>query len=202
MHEISVWNPKGGQGKTTFAINLCYLAVKERGMRALLIDCDHQGSATAYAQNGKLPFEVIRELPKTKPDVDLVITDHQATDWEIPLAPLILMPTRPGRDQMRTTLQAQKLALATDPAPRIITVLTDYNTTRKEERAAFEQMQRDGAFCIPTSGVFSRASAQYQSIFDDAAEGHKLEERRVDFRHILTALGVVATVTEEAEAVA
>jgi chromosome partitioning protein len=190
VHIISVWNPKGGQGKTTFAINLCALAAKERGMRALLVDTDHQGSAAAYAQNGKLPFEVVRELPSKRPDVDLVVIDHQATDWELPKADLIVMPTRPGRDQWRTTKEARRRAL--EAGKRVVTVLTDYQVIRPEERRVYELLEKEGAFCIPSSGVFSRASAKYQSIFDDNAEGHKLAERQKEIRHLLTALGVVA----------
>jgi chromosome partitioning protein len=44
---ISAYSIKGGVGKTALAVNLAY-AVRERGLRALLIDLDPQGAAAFY----------------------------------------------------------------------------------------------------------------------------------------------------------
>ena len=47
-HTISVYNPKGGTGRTTLAVHLAdYLAT--RGARLLLRDADPQGSALGWA---------------------------------------------------------------------------------------------------------------------------------------------------------
>lgn len=43
---IAVANQKGGVGKTSTCVNLTY-ALKKRGRRVLLVDCDAQGNATS-----------------------------------------------------------------------------------------------------------------------------------------------------------
>jgi chromosome partitioning protein len=58
MQVITVSGLKGGSGKTTTAVNVaCALASK--GRRVLLLDCDPQGSATAWAEPGALPIKVV-----------------------------------------------------------------------------------------------------------------------------------------------
>jgi chromosome partitioning protein len=42
---IAVANQKGGVGKTTTCVNLT-CALKKRGRRVLLVDCDPQGNST------------------------------------------------------------------------------------------------------------------------------------------------------------
>ena len=47
MHVISIYNMKGGVGKTAAAVNLAYLAAAE-GRRTLIWDLDPQGAASFY----------------------------------------------------------------------------------------------------------------------------------------------------------
>ena len=53
---ISIWNPKGGQGKTMLAINLAAAAVMKLGLKSLLICQDQQGTSMLYFKAGNLPF--------------------------------------------------------------------------------------------------------------------------------------------------
>ena len=55
MKVVSVWNPKGGQGKSMIAINLAAAAV-EIGLKPLVIDTDLQGTSMLFHQAGNLPF--------------------------------------------------------------------------------------------------------------------------------------------------
>lgn len=59
MSIISVCGRKGGCGKTTVAVHLA-AEFAARGLTSVLVDCDIQGSATYWAEPGKLPMPVKR----------------------------------------------------------------------------------------------------------------------------------------------
>jgi chromosome partitioning protein len=109
MKIVAVWNPKGGVGKSVLAVNLAAAAC-ELGIKTLVIDEDQQGMALAYGKAGNVPFTVVGKSPKNRPDADLVVIDHQASDWNIPKAPLLLMPTKPARGDYRTYATARAMA--------------------------------------------------------------------------------------------
>jgi len=160
---ISVWNPKGGQGKSMLSINLAAAAV-ELGLKPLLICRDQQGTSILYFKAGNLPFNVIDVIPANKPDADIVIFDHQASDWEVPTNHLIVMPLKPARDQYATYIDAYKRAELV--GKRIITIVTDGQEHRTNEKETTNYLKNKGAFVIPSSGVFSRAASDYLTIFD------------------------------------
>jgi chromosome partitioning protein len=200
MHFISVWNPKGGQGKSTIALNLCAAATVEFGLKCLLIDDDPQGTSMAFYQNGRLPFAVIPDVPNERPDADLVMIDHRAGDWDIPQPQVILMPTRAGREQFRTYSTAAKRA--EDAGKTVLTVLTEWNSQRKQERELAEYLEGQGAFSIPATGVFTKASENYRTIFDEEmGTAYKIKARRDEFKRILGRL-MMQDQTEIAQEVA
>ena len=98
MKIASIWNPKGGQGKSMISINLAAAAV-EIGLKPIVIDRDEQGTSMLYYQAGNLPFPVLPNYPKNAPDVDLVLVDHMANDRDIPAPPLLVIPVMPKRSQ-------------------------------------------------------------------------------------------------------
>ena len=94
MTIISLYNLKGGVGKTASCVNLAYLAAKN-GYRTLLWDIDPQGSASFYFQ-GKLklkggikkllsPDTDLREavLPTVYDNLDLISADLSAKSTDI-----------------------------------------------------------------------------------------------------------------------
>ncbi len=183
---VNIWNPKGGQGKSMIAVNLAAAAV-EMGLKPLVICQDPQGTSSMMHEGGRMPFEVISHIPKGKPDVNLVLIDHQASDWELPKGRFFLMPVKPARSQYKTYVDARKLA--ENAGKQIITVVTDTQHHRKEERETAKRLVEKGALEIPASGVFSRADAQLLTIFDEEMnKAYKIKERRGDFLKILGAV--------------
>lgn len=183
---VSIWNPKGGQGKSMLAINLAAAAL-EMGIKPLVICQDQQGTSINYYKAGNLNFEVVSRIPDTRPDADIIFFDHQASDWEVPDANLLVMPLKPARDQYATYIDANKRAKAKNK--NIITVVTDGQAHRASEKQTTDYLRGQGAFVIPSSGVFSRASEEYRSIFDPSLnKAYKVGERRREISAILGAI--------------
>lgn len=180
---ISIWNPKGGQGKSTLAINLAAASV-ELGLKPLVICQDPQGTSLLYYRSGSLPFEVVDSVPNNRPEADIVIFDHQASDWEVPANNLIIMPLKPARDQYATYIDAYSRAELLKR--RIITVVTDGQEHRASEKQTMDYLKKKGAFIIASSGVFSRAASEYITIFDQKMnKTYKIKERRMEINKIL-----------------
>lgn len=183
---VAVWNPKGGQGKSMLALNLAAAAC-EMGLKPLVVDQDQQGTAMLYFKSGNLPFQVVPEVPAERPNVDIVIFDHQASDWELPDTRLLVMPLKPARDQFATYMDAFKRA--GKAGKNIITVVTDGQTHRASEKEVMTALKDEGAFIIPSSGVFSRAAAEYKTIYDESMNrAYKVGERRREISRILGAI--------------
>jgi chromosome partitioning protein len=183
---VSIWNPKGGQGKSTLAINLAAASV-ELGLKPLIICQDPQGTSLLYYKSGNLPFEVVDSVPTDRPDADIVIFDHQASDWEVPKNRLIVMPLKPARDQYATYIDAYRRAELLDK--KIITVVTDGQEHRANEKDTIDYLKSKGACVIPSSGVFSRAASEYITIFDQKMnKAYKIRERRMEINKILAAI--------------
>lgn len=183
---VSIWNPKGGQGKSMLAINLA-AAAHEMGLKPLVICQDQQGTSMLYHQEGNLPFDVVGKIPQDRPDADLILFDHQASDWEVPDTQLLIMPLKPARDQFAT--YADAYARAEEKGRDIITVVTDGQAHRASEKETTDYLKSQGAYVIPSSGVFSRAASDYRSIFDRALnKAYKVSERRREISGVLAAV--------------
>jgi len=195
MKVISVWNPKGGQGKTLLALNLA-AAAEQLGLKPLVIDQDQQGTATHFYKGGNLQFQVIGAVPSEKPDADIVIFDHQASDWDLPKSKLIIMPLKPERSQFATYIDAKTAAEAA--GKEVITVVTDGQAHRADEKNTTDVLKKQGAFVIPSSGVFSRAASEYRTIFDESLNAaYKVKERRRELSEILGRILMTQNETEE-----
>ena len=194
MKIVSVWNPKGGQGKSLIALNLAAASVAELDLQPLVLCRDPQGTALLSHAKGNLPFDVKSSYPKGSAQYDLVLADHMASDWEVPPAPTVIIPTKPVRTDYATFRDA--LTRLEKAEKQIIQVVIDGNMARRGERAMILAMRRAGAFEIRSCGVFSRAAEEYRTIFDPAVNRvYGVKERRQEMRAILTAVLASPAVT-------
>jgi chromosome partitioning protein len=117
MRVISFATQKGGSGKTTLAF-CCAVAAQEKGKRALLLDMDPQGTATAWFKDreSETPAlasvksselaEAISKAKKAAYDLVFIDTpgrDEPATAAAIRAADLCIIPCRPTPGDMKAT---------------------------------------------------------------------------------------------------
>lgn len=190
MKVVSIWNPKGGQGKSMIALNLAAAAVAIHDMKPFVLCRDPQGTAMLAYKEGNLPFIVDSHFPTDGDEYDLVIADHVAADWEVPPAPTVIIPTKADRTQYATFVDAlERAEKATKPTRRIIQIITDGNPLLPLERTVIKAMKRAGAFEIHRSGVFSKAAEEYRSIFDPKMnKSYRVKDSRKEFEAILSAV--------------
>ncbi|MBL4584536.1 MAG: ParA family protein [Pseudomonadales bacterium] len=191
MKIVSVWNPKGGQGKSLLSLNLAACAVSIFDLTPLIIDQDPQGTCQECSNEGKLTFKVIGEIPKDKPKgIDLVIIDHQASDWELPDTKILVMPVFPTRTQFKTYSRAYTLAKKSNK--NIITVVNNVDMNRKQERNAAKELRQVGAFILQKGSPFGHAESHLSTIFDSSIssikDSYKVKERKSEIEAILTAI--------------
>lgn len=183
MKVVSVWNPKGGQGKSTVAINLAAAAV-DNGHSVIVIDRDEQGTSMLYQQAQHLPFEVLGVFPEKAPAVDLVLIDHMANDRRVPESRILVMPVIPKRSQYAAYIEARQLAEAR--SKRLVSVVINGDLRRSDERHVIQALKKDGALEIRASGAFGRADSEYRTIFDDKLNPvYGIKERRNEFLKLL-----------------
>ena len=162
-------------------------AVSELELKPLVICRDPQGTAMLSYAEGNLPFDVKPSYPRGAAKYDLVIADHVASDWEVPPAPTVIIPTKPVRTDYATFRDA--LTRLQKAGKRIIRVVTDGSMARRGERAMILAMRRTGAFEIRSCGAFSRAAEEYRTIFDPTVNRiYGVKERRQEMSAILTAV--------------
>lgn len=186
MKVVSIWNPKGGQGKSTIAINLAACAVNI-GLAPIIIDRDIQGTSMLFFREGNLPFEVLSDIPKEAPNVDLVILDHMASDYNMPKPNHIIMPFLPIRSQYASYVENFKKAEIAKK--NIISVVTKGDSRVKHERDTILQVRKKGVYQLKRSGVFGLADSEYRTIFDKKYNKfYNVEGTRGEISAILTAV--------------
>ena len=186
MKVISIWNPKGGQGKSFLAIHLAGAAV-DMGLKVIIIDRDMQGTCVEFHGDGHLPYPVLSDIPEQAPDVDLVLLDHMASDYEVPTTDPIVMPFLPNRSQYAKYIQNYQKAQKA--GKNIISVVTGADKRVKIERDTVATVKKQGVFEIKRNAAFGKADAEYRTIFDTKFnKEYAIEASRQQVTAILTAI--------------
>ena len=186
MKIVSVWNPKGGQGKSTVSIHLAGCA-HSLNLKTLIIDRDQQGTSMLFYNEGNLPFEVLPDYPKSAPDVDIIFIDHMAADIVIPDSPILVMPFLPIRSQYSHYLDNYKKAKQANK--KIISVITKTDTRKKDQNDIVETVKKQGVFEIKDNVNIESADSQYRTIFDPTFDkGSNIERARGQVSAVLTSV--------------
>lgn len=134
MPIITVTNLKGGTGKTTTAMALATMAVRN-GRPAKVLDADPQGSASLWAMTASslgepMPFEVSPAnrvtIKSLQPSGDVVIVDcppsGTVVDDALAAANYVIVPTTPSSmDMQQTWITAQTAAESGKPFAILLT---------------------------------------------------------------------------------
>jgi chromosome partitioning protein len=161
MKVVSIWNPKGGSGKSTTSLNLAG-AASDIGLKVMVICDDPQGSSTWAASLGNLPFAVVPEVPSERPDVDLVIMDHAAGYSNAPPASIVVTPVRPCRmDYVAFTDAIRSL-----DDKKVVKVVSSADMRRRDEKEVSLALQKQGAYVVRSRSVYVRANNEGTTVFD------------------------------------
>jgi chromosome partitioning protein len=177
----SIWNPKGGQGKTTITLNLAAAASK-LGLATLVISRDIQDDDMSAFGRGEHPFTILQSLPPEKPNVDLVLIDYPAGYRERPDSHVVVCPVVPCRLDYAAYIKAKPILDGCD----IIEICNRGDMRRKDERDFILFMRKDGASVVRSRAVFINAHNQNKTIFDSAfAKTTRIGESKAEIEGVL-----------------
>lgn len=181
MKIASIWNPKGGQGKTTITLNLAAAAAK-LGLNVMVVSRDIQDDDMSMFSNGEHPFIIRQSLPAEKPNADLVLIDYPAGYREKPDSHVVVCPVVPCRLDYAAYIKAKPILEGCN----IIEVCNRGDMRRKDEREFILFMRKDGASVVRNRSVFINAHNQNKTIFDSAfVKTTRIGESRAEIEGIL-----------------
>ena len=196
---LTVFNGKGGVGKTTTAVNLAAIFAESRDV--LLVDADSQGSASWWADRSEraLGYDVSKE---TKPALlgklknidgyDLIVIDTPpALDSKsvaaiLPITDYLLLPTPPAPMDIAALVQAVRNAIA--PANvkyRVLLTKVDSRSINEAREAQTMLKELEIPACkgfIRTYKAHERAALEGVSITQ--LRGKTSQEASADYRAI------------------
>lgn len=158
MKIISLWDEKGGCGKSTLAWCLAGAAT-HRGLKTLLIDEDPQGTCIMLSQDENVDFSVVAAFPEQQPDVDLIIVDMPPNTNTMPLGTVIL-PYQPTR--VSFSVASKHKQRLSENCDKVIELIIQVDT-RKENHKNF--VKNNPALQMRNRSVYERVTNDAASLF-------------------------------------
>lgn len=180
--KIAVLNPKGGSGKTTLALNLAQ-GLSLKGKRVLVVDCDPQGSALAWAHLAEeTAFTVGRSLTQ---GFDYTLMDMPPTfPKDLPKVDLYLVPTT--LDGVSYSVFLRFTDRLKEEGKAFLPIVNRYNKYRAEHRQRLTDDELKQAILIPERAAFASCYGEGLTVYD-MNKPHVIKARN-DIERLIEAL--------------
>ena len=210
MLTVALANLKGGAGKSTLALNLA--ACLHASLRVVLIDCDQQGTACAWAaraiERGRggvpvmamAPASLVRDLPKLAPSFDVAIIDTgarlgAAARGAMLAADVVIIPCGPAVVDVWAT--GETIAALDDARalrPELVAAMVinraDRTTLGKAAEKALEGFGLPVLGTIGNRAAFNAATIEGMGVTEHAPRSDAAMEIRRLARALLSLVGI------------
>ncbi|MBW4467492.1 MAG: ParA family protein [Pegethrix bostrychoides GSE-TBD4-15B] len=192
---IAVLNGKGGVGKTTTSVNLA--AVLAERWPVLLVDADPQASATWWAGQANMGFDLIQEADplllnqlRAVKDYPIMLVDlppaldSQALSAVIPATDYLLLPSPPAAMDLSALIETiKRLVKPTQVAHRVLLTRVD----PRSQGDAIEAQTALSKLGIPVCKTFIRAYKAHERAALERVSilqwrGRNAKEAQADYR--------------------
>lgn len=196
MLTISVWNRKGGVGKTNTAIQIAGWFAAQ-GRKTSLVDLDPQGGSLIFAgyaqKNGKeLPFHVGR---KPAPDSDYIIFDHSpGVNSGGALGSFVIVPTILDASSFSITLKSID-ELKNEMKKPYLLLPNRVEVQKQEQMELLERIQSKARShnyeqpFIRNRVAYPRAYGLGISVFEPRSGLPSAKDAQSEFEHLLAVMG-------------
>jgi chromosome partitioning protein len=158
MKIISLWDEKGGCGKSTLTIALAG-AASSRGLKVLVVDEDPQGTCAMLAEDNNFDFAVSVGFPDEAPEVDLILVDMAPNTNTVPYGAVIL-PYQPTRISFSVAVKHRPFLL--ENATKLIEVVSMVDLRKKTHR---DFLKGNTTLKINSRSIYERLTNEATSLY-------------------------------------